>query len=135
MNKTIELFCGTKSFSKIAEEKGYEVFTLDNDPKFNSTIAIDIRQWVPFEGGGTSALGISSLPGFLGRRHRKELEQGLYPEDRKRIALDRTCEKNFDFDRCYQTKILFHRKSQGYVKEVALSSAFASSYGELLSVR
>jgi len=31
---TIELFCGTKSFSKVAKEKGYNTFTIDNNPIF-----------------------------------------------------------------------------------------------------
>ena len=31
--KTIELFSGTKSFSKVAKELGHETFTIDNDQK------------------------------------------------------------------------------------------------------
>ena len=40
--KTLELFCGTKSFSKIAEEYGYETLTLDFDNSFKPDIAMDI---------------------------------------------------------------------------------------------
>jgi len=40
--KTIELFCGTKSFSKIAERLGHSTFTIDNDPQFSPTVCIDI---------------------------------------------------------------------------------------------
>ena len=40
--KTLELFCGTKSFSNVAEQYGYETFTLDNSPLFNATLTIDI---------------------------------------------------------------------------------------------
>ena len=40
--KTLELFCGTKSFSNVAEQYGYEIFTLDNNDEFNATITIDI---------------------------------------------------------------------------------------------
>ena len=36
--KSLDLFCGTKSFSKIAEEYGYETTTLDLLEKFNPTI-------------------------------------------------------------------------------------------------
>ena len=32
---TIELFCGTKSFSKVAEELGHTTHTLDVEAKFN----------------------------------------------------------------------------------------------------
>ena len=42
MKRTIELFCGTKSFSKVAEKKGFETFTLDNDPYFNPDLCKDI---------------------------------------------------------------------------------------------
>ena len=34
--KTLELFCGTKSFSKVAKEFGYETKTLDNEDQFNA---------------------------------------------------------------------------------------------------
>ena len=40
--KTVELFCGTKSFSNIAKERGYETFTTDINPKFNPDLLGDI---------------------------------------------------------------------------------------------
>jgi hypothetical protein len=40
--KILELFCGTKSFSKVAQERGHEVFTIDNDPQHNPDLCIDI---------------------------------------------------------------------------------------------
>lgn len=39
---TIELFCGTKSFSKIAKEKGYTIFTTDFNPSFSPDLCEDI---------------------------------------------------------------------------------------------
>jgi len=36
--KVLELFCGTKSFSKVAEERGYETFTVD----INSEVKPDL---------------------------------------------------------------------------------------------
>lgn len=41
--KTLELFSGTKSFSKIAKELGHEVFTIDNDPNLFPDIICDIE--------------------------------------------------------------------------------------------
>ena len=35
--RSLDLFCGTKSFSKIASAKGYETHTLDILEKFNPT--------------------------------------------------------------------------------------------------
>jgi len=40
--KVLELFAGTKSFSKVAEEKGYKTFTIDNNEEFNPDLCIDI---------------------------------------------------------------------------------------------
>jgi hypothetical protein len=40
--KTLELFSGTKSFSKIAKELGHSTLTIDNDIKLEPDILIDI---------------------------------------------------------------------------------------------
>jgi len=40
--KILELFSGTKSFSKVAESLGHEVTTLDWEPKFKPDICMDI---------------------------------------------------------------------------------------------
>lgn len=45
--KTLELFCGTKSFSKVMTKHGYETFTVDNEPKFEPDLCIDIMQLTP----------------------------------------------------------------------------------------
>lgn len=40
--KTIELFCGTKSFSKVMEKHGHKTFTVDFDKRFNPDLCIDV---------------------------------------------------------------------------------------------
>jgi site-specific DNA-cytosine methylase len=40
--KILELFCGTKSFTKEAEKLGHKCFTIDIDKKFNPTLCINI---------------------------------------------------------------------------------------------
>jgi hypothetical protein len=40
--KILELFCGTKSFAKVAKDRGHEIFTVDNNPIFNPDICCDI---------------------------------------------------------------------------------------------
>jgi len=40
--RTLELFCGTKSFSKVSEKLGNEIVTLDGVERFNPTILQDI---------------------------------------------------------------------------------------------
>jgi|TARA_R100000789_G_C2933242_1_gene129818 hypothetical protein len=51
--KILELFSGTESFSKVARELGHETFTVDNDPKFNPDLCIDIMDlninMIPFK--------------------------------------------------------------------------------------
>ena len=39
---TIELFCGTKSFSKVAKKLGYETFTHDIEWRFNPDISLNV---------------------------------------------------------------------------------------------
>ena len=50
--KVLELFCGTKSFTKVAESGGHECRTLDNDPRFNPTYCMDIMVFEPIVLGG-----------------------------------------------------------------------------------
>ena len=40
--KILELFSGTESFSNVAKERGHQVFTIDNNPKFNADLCKDI---------------------------------------------------------------------------------------------
>tara|TARA_R110002167_G_scaffold353759_1_gene567195 strand:- start:42 stop:653 length:612 start_codon:yes stop_codon:yes gene_type:complete len=42
---TLDLFCGTKSFSKVAEKHGYKTYTLDILEKFDPTYCCDLMQW------------------------------------------------------------------------------------------
>ena len=42
MLNTIELFCGTKSFSKVANELGHNIWTVDNNAEFSPNICTDI---------------------------------------------------------------------------------------------
>ena len=42
---TIELFAGTKSFSKVADSLGWKTYTIDNDPKLNPDWCGDIMAW------------------------------------------------------------------------------------------
>ena len=43
--RSLELFCGSKSFSKIFEKNKYETITIDIDNKHNPTICKDILEW------------------------------------------------------------------------------------------
>lgn len=41
--KILEMFCGTKSFSKVAEARGHETFTIDIDPQHEPDLVADLR--------------------------------------------------------------------------------------------
>ena len=41
---SLELFSGTKSFSKVAKELGHETMTIDNDRSLEPDIVADIAQ-------------------------------------------------------------------------------------------
>ena len=43
--KTLELFCGTKSFSKVAESLGYETLTFDNSKEFKPDVCTDLLDY------------------------------------------------------------------------------------------
>lgn len=43
--RLLELFCGTKSVGNVFSENGYEVISLDFNPKFNATHTEDILTW------------------------------------------------------------------------------------------
>jgi len=40
--KTVELFAGTQSFSKVARELGHETFCVDNNEKFDNDLTLDL---------------------------------------------------------------------------------------------
>jgi site-specific DNA-cytosine methylase len=44
MAKILELFCGTKSFGKVAEARGHQVYSVDINKKFNPDLCIDISK-------------------------------------------------------------------------------------------
>ena len=43
--RALDLFAGTHSFTKVAQELGYEVMSLDIDPKSGATITADILEF------------------------------------------------------------------------------------------
>ncbi len=46
----LKLYCGTKSFSKSLEARGIKTETLDNDPRFQPTFLMDVRDFLAFAG-------------------------------------------------------------------------------------
>lgn len=44
--KTVELFSGTQSFSKVARELGHKIFCVDDNSKFNNDLTLDLSQGI-----------------------------------------------------------------------------------------
>jgi len=47
--RILDLFCGTKSWSKPFEDMGWEVQTLDHNPRFRPSMCCDMLEWNPHE--------------------------------------------------------------------------------------
>jgi len=56
--KTLELFAGTKSFSKVAQERGHETYTVELEPAFEPDEVVDVRDFT-WKGGGVDILWAS----------------------------------------------------------------------------
>lgn len=97
--KTIELFAGTRSFSKVAKEYGHETFTTDYEEIDGQDLVSDIREltasdfpyrpdilWAspPCEGFSVAAIGKNWTPtgtqGIKGYKDRSRIPQELFKE-------------------------------------------------------
>jgi len=47
--RTVELFAGTQSFSKVARELGHETFCVDNDKQFDNDLTLNINEETMFD--------------------------------------------------------------------------------------
>jgi hypothetical protein len=43
--KMLDLFCGTKSVSKVYEKMGFDVVTVDSDPRWKADYQVDVLDW------------------------------------------------------------------------------------------
>lgn len=76
---TVELFCGTKSFSNVMKEHGHGTFTIDNDEAFKPDMWVDLLNplaipwgidilWAspPCEGFSVASIGANWTGGYRG---------------------------------------------------------------------
>lgn len=85
---TVELFAGTKSFSKVAKERGHSTFTVELDPQFEPDLCQDVRNFIGAAHRGTDLLWASPpCQGFsvaaIGRNWNKD---GTPKTDSARLA-------------------------------------------------
>jgi hypothetical protein len=96
--QTVELFCGTKSFSKVARALGHATYTIDNNPRHEADVIADIRKvksipradvlWAspPCEAFSVAAIGRNWHPDYTPKNLRAVAAQHLV---RKAMSLIR----------------------------------------------
>lgn len=98
---TIELFCGTKSFSSVAQKLGHNIFTIDNDPQFDphavkSILDVDGRVFTecdmlwaspPCEGFSVASIGANWTGGKRGYVPKSETAHRSIALAKKTIAI------------------------------------------------
>jgi len=116
--RTIELFCGTKSFSKVMEAYGHETFTVDNDPVFEPDACLDLRTagmqhlqlatfgrsecdilWAspPCEGFSVASIGANWTGGFRGYEPKSDSARRSILLAKNTIGLIRLIEPRYWF--------------------------------------
>lgn len=120
----LELFCGTKSFGKVCEKRGWSVVSLDIDAKSQPTIVADILDW-DYENSGLQPDVIWCSPpcesfSFLGNGNghnpRKRAFDGSPLTEAARKGeqiLQRTCE----IIQFFQPKVYVIENPLGYMKK------------------
>ena len=117
----LELFCGTKSISKVAELNGIECITLDNEPKHKPDICIDILQWDYKNSGLQPDIIWASPPCFTwslacNGRHRKKISEGLIPKTPQGIEANKQIMRLIDILIFFKPKYYFIENPQGLLR-------------------
>jgi len=59
--KTVEIFSGTKSFSKVAASRGHTIFTVDNNPKLCKNNSTECNHQRAPRGSKTGTQGLTQI--------------------------------------------------------------------------
>lgn len=144
--KTIELFCGTKSFSKVMEAAGHDTLTFDNAPQFSPDNLADLlgveaydlkfkgkdMLWAspPCEGFSVASIGANWTGGYRGYEPRSD-------SARRSIAL---AKKTIDIIRTARPTWWFIENPRGllrkmpFMEELERVGSFAAPFGAVKRV-
>lgn len=126
--KTVELFCGTKSFSKVAYELGHETYTIDHDERHSPDIVGDILKiqefpkcdiiWAspPCEGFSVAVIGRNWNHDYTPKHARAKLAMDL--------AL-----RTIDIIRQAKPKYWFIENPRGMLRKMPFMDAFLAEQG------
>jgi site-specific DNA-cytosine methylase len=126
----LELFCGNGSFSKVAEERGHKVITIDIDKKFNPTICMDILNFKISDLNGFKPDVVWASPPCIQYSHAKR--QGIRDIEGankivlKTIEIIRDLKPKFWIIENPQTGLL---KNQEFMKDIPYSDVSYCKYG------
>ena len=127
--KILELFSGTESFSKIAEARGHQVFTIDINPKFNPSLCKDIlllkKEDIPFAPDFIWASPPCTEYSHAKRRGVRDIK-GANRNVLKAIELIKEFKPKFWIIENPQTGLL---KNQEFMKDLSFVDASYCKYG------
>ena len=127
--KILELFSGTESFSKIAEARGHQVFTIDINPKFNPSLCKDVlllkKEEIPFAPDFIWASPPCTEYSHAKRRGVRDIE-GANRNVLKAIELIKEFKPKFWIIENPQTGLL---KNQEFMKDLPFVDASYCKYG------
>lgn len=127
--KTLELFCGTKSFSKIAQKYGYEITTLDNQQRFNPTILQDILD-IPDDYFGYFDIVWASPPctafsvASIGRNWERKSDGMLYPKSEGAVLGIEILKKTIKIIENIKPKYWFIENPRGAMRKMECMQGF-----------
>jgi hypothetical protein len=122
--KTLELYSGTKSFSKVAEALGHSTFTVDNNKDLNPDRCIDFLQLpvIPFTNQGWDILWASPpctafSVASIGRHWTGGLRSYIPKSETAKIGL-LLLDKTIEFISIVKPKIWFIENPRGVMRKV-----------------
>lgn len=127
--KVLELFSGTESFSKVAEARGHQVFTVEINPKFNPSLCKDVlllkKEDIPFAPDVVWASPPCTEYSHAKRRGVRDIE-GANKNVLKAIELIKEFKPKFWIIENPQTGLL---KNQDFMKDLPFVDASYCKYG------
>jgi len=127
--RILELFSGTESFSKVAEARGHQVFTIDVNPKFNPSLCKDVlllkKEEIPFAPDLIWASPPCTEYSHAKRRGVRDIE-GANKNVLKAIEIIKIFKPKFWIIENPQTGLL---KNQDFMKDLPFVDASYCKYG------
>lgn len=124
--KTLELFAGTQSFSKVARKRGHATFTVEVDPSLDPDWCGDVRAWTPMCGYDVvwasppcTAFSVASLGHHWGGGFRAYIPK----TDGARLGVE-LVQRTLDIIKTVDPKWWFIENPRGVLRKLPLMAGF-----------